>query len=317
MTSVRVATAPVSFGIFGSAATEHTARAVVAEMASAGFDGTELGPPGLFGEPDECASLLTEFGLTAVGAYVGLHLAGGHDEFERDVEALVRTSAELVACAPGSFVILADEGDALTRAHPARHPDHEVRWSDHDWSVATERIERLLERINADGLIPSFHPHVGTYIENQREVELLLERTAIDLTLDTGHFLLGGIDPVGALRAYEGRVNHLHAKDVRTAGLPTAEAALRSDLDDWWGDISSPLGDGDVDLDGFVAALPPGRHEWIVIEQDRDPAPTGSLEHIGRAELANRRWLDDAIERHHRNAHDRINHVRNNKGEPA
>jgi inosose dehydratase len=316
MTSVRLATAPVSFGIFGSAATEHSARDVVAAMASAGFDGTELGPPGLFGEPEECAALLDEFGLTAVGAYVGLHLAGDDDQFTADLEALVRTTAELVACAPGSFVILADEGDDLTRANPARHVDHEVRWSERDWFVATGRIERLLERITDGGLTPSFHPHLGTYVENRREVELLLDRTEVDLTLDTGHFLLGGIDPVAALADYEGRINHLHAKDVRSAGIPATEVALHADLDDWWGDISSPLGDGDVDLEGFVAALPPGGHDWIVIEQDRDPAPAGSLEPIGRAETANRRWLDHVIARHPQINHDH-NHDRINKGEPA
>lgn len=298
MTSARLATAPVSFGIFGSAVTAHSARDVVTAMASAGFDGTELGPPGLFGEPEHCAALLDEFGLTTIGAYVGLHLAGDDEAFATDLEAFGRTVAELVACAPGSFVILADEGDDLTRAHPARDVDHEVRWSESDWLVAADRIARLIDRITDAGLTPSFHPHLGTYVENQREVDLLLERTAVDLTLDTGHFLLGGIDPVTALADYAGRINHIHAKDVLAAGIPAPEIAVHADLDDWWGDISSPLGDGDVDLEGFVAALPPGGHDWIVIEQDRDPASTGSLEPIVRAELANRRWLDDVIDRH-------------------
>lgn len=299
MTMPRLATAPVSFGIFGSAATEHAARDVVAAMASAGFAGAELGPPGLFGSPDDCAALFAEFDLTAVGAYVGLHLAGSEDQYTQDLGALERTMAELVAASPGSFVILADEGDERTRSHPARSADHHVRWSEADWSVAAGRIDTLLHVITRAGLTPSFHPHVGTYVENRREVELLLERTSVDLTLDTGHFLMGGIDPVAALTDYVGRINHIHAKDVRLAGLPPAAVALAADLDDWWGDISSPLGDGDVDLDAFVGALPPGMHEWIVIEQDRDPAPAGSLEPIGRAELANRRWLDGVISRHH------------------
>lgn len=313
MTPVRLASAPVSFGIFGSAATEHSARDVVSAIASAGFDGTELGPPGLFGEPDDCAALLDEFGLTAVGAYVGLHLAGDGDTFGADLDAFDRTIAELVACAPGAFVILADEGDDLTRAHPGRSVEHQVRWSERDWRVVADRIARLVDRITDAGLTPSFHPHLGTYVENEREIELLLARTTLDLTLDTGHFLLGGLDPVTALVEYAGRINHLHVKDVRTAGIPAPDVALHADLDDWWGDISSPLGEGDVDLEAFVAALPPGEHGWIVIEQDRDPAPAGSLEPIGRAEFANRRWLADLIARHRPvPEHDLIN-----KGESA
>ena len=52
MSLPRPATAPVSFGIFGSAATEHSPADVVGAMAAAGFDGAELGPPGLFGTPE-------------------------------------------------------------------------------------------------------------------------------------------------------------------------------------------------------------------------------------------------------------------------
>jgi len=134
-------------------------------------------------------------------------------------------------------------------------------------------------------------------VENQREIETLLERTSIDLTIDTGHFLIGGVDPVVALTDYQSRINHVHIKDVHLDGVPGPEVTKLADLDDWWGAISSPLGDGDVDLFSFLRVALDQQFPWFVIEQDRDPAPSGSLDGISRIEHANRRWLEDVFAR--------------------
>lgn len=293
----RIATAPVSFGIFGPAATEHSPRAVMAAMVAAGFTGAELGPPGLFGSPSETAELFEEFEVRAVGAYVGLNLGDSQQIFENDLVQLHQTCEELIATGEPGLVILADEGDAVTRAHPARSNDHPIRWIAEQWDLAASRMVELFEKISGLGLTPSFHPHVGTYIENQREIETLLERTPIDLTIDTGHFLLGGIDPATALNDYRSRVNHLHIKDVRLDGLPGLEVTKLADLDDWWGGVSSPLGQGDVDLHSFLKVALSQQFPWLVIEQDRDPAPSGSLDGISHLEKANRQWLEDAVAR--------------------
>ena len=295
MTHFDLATAPVSFGIFGTHTGRHDARSVVAAMADAGFQGAELGPPGLFGSPEECAALFAEFELEVVGAYVGLHLGGSDGAFATDLDAFERTCAELAAAGDRALLILADEGDAATRANPARGADHPVGWDREQWDLAVRRIGSLVSQIRDRGLTPSFHPHVGTYVENGREIELLLDRTEIGLTLDTGHFQLAGIDPSAALETYATRVNHIHIKDVHLAGIPGPEIAQVSDLDDWWSRVASPLGEGDVDLLEFVAALKMVGSRWLVIEQDRDPAPAGSLDGISRAELANRRWLEDVF----------------------
>ena len=292
-----LATAPVSFGIFGSqdGLSQTDSLAVVSAMAAAGFSGAELGPAGLFGSPQECVALYSGHQLEVVGAYVSLHLSGSDRVFARDVWAFERTCAELGASRGSPVVILADEGDDATRANPARCADHPVRWGTEQWALAVARVDQLVNRIHDLGLIPSFHPHIGTYVENEREIEHLLSRTDVGLTLDTGHFLLAGIEPSTALATYGSRVNHIHIKDVRLGGIPRPEITHTSDLDDWWGDVASPLGSGDVDLVSFVAALAESEPRWLVIEQDRDPAAAWSLDGISRAEFANRRWLEAVI----------------------
>jgi inosose dehydratase len=297
MTHFDLATAPVSFGIFGSPGglSRRDSLAVVSAMAAAGFSGAELGPPGLFGSPEECVSLYSAHQLEVVGAYVSISLGGSDADFAGDVLAFERTCAELTASSGSPVVILADEGDDATRANPARSADHPVRWGTDQWDLAVARIDQFVHRIHDLGLTPSFHPHVGTYVENEREIELLLSRTDTGLTIDTGHLLLAGIEPLAALAAYGSRVNHIHIKDVHLSGIPSPEITHTCDLDDWWGDVASPLGSGDVDLVSFVAALAGSEHRWLVIEQDRDPAPARSLDGISRAELANRRWLEEVI----------------------
>src|SRR5439155_830768 len=65
------------------------------------------------------------------------------------------------------------------------------------------------------GYVPTFHHGTGTHVEAPWEIERVLEDTSIGLCLDTGHLLLGGGDPVRAIREWRGRINHFHLKDAR------------------------------------------------------------------------------------------------------
>ena len=67
--TMRVASAPVSFGIFELTADDAGLPdpvAVLDAMVDAGYEGTELGPPGYFGDAPGTAAALTERGLSLV-----------------------------------------------------------------------------------------------------------------------------------------------------------------------------------------------------------------------------------------------------------
>ncbi len=73
MTTIRVAAAPVSWGVFEKAdddplqlAPEH----MLEQMAAAGYAGTELGPPGFFGDAAHMKQRLARRGLSLVGAFL-------------------------------------------------------------------------------------------------------------------------------------------------------------------------------------------------------------------------------------------------------
>src|SRR5688572_20401011 len=75
---IRVANAPVSFGVDESVSGERwmpEAGQVLAWMAQLGYEGTEMGPPGYLGAPDELRRQLETLGLELVGAFLPLHMS--------------------------------------------------------------------------------------------------------------------------------------------------------------------------------------------------------------------------------------------------
>ncbi len=73
------------------------------------------------------------------------------------------------------------------------------------------------------------HPHAGTHVEFEDEVEPLLDDA--ELCLDTGHWLYAGQDPVEAYERWAERIPYVHLKDVdprlrsATSGPPSAAAS--------------------------------------------------------------------------------------------
>ena len=75
---MRVASAPVSFGIFELTADDAGLPdpvAVLDAIVNAGYEGTELGPPGYFGDAPGTAAALTERGLSLVGSFLPMRLS--------------------------------------------------------------------------------------------------------------------------------------------------------------------------------------------------------------------------------------------------
>jgi inosose dehydratase len=289
----------VSYRVYGHAAGGPAASPaeLLATMAAAGYDGSELGPPGFFGSAAQTADTFAAAGLVAAGAYVPVHFAADDDVVSRDFDRLRRTCEELSACGGTGLVILADEGSPELLLNPARpYADRSLALDGPAW----RRLARLTGQateIAADyGLRTSFHPHVSTYVESPWEVEWLLALTDVRLTLDTGHILLAGGDPAQCLRGWRPRVNHVHIKDVRLEVLRSAKAEHRTDFDTWWAGVATPLGSGDVDIDGVLAVLAAtGYDGWLVVEQDRAPTPASGYAAVADEQAANLRWLADRV----------------------
>ena len=296
-----IGTAPVSFGVYGAVDQLAVSPMALLDAAvGAGYQGIELGPPGFFGTTRATAVAFAERDLVAVGAYVPVHFSADDATVAHDLANMARTLAELVrASSPPGLAILADEGSPDLLLNPARDwDDRRLALDEAGWARLADGMERALEMAADAGVPTSFHPHISTYVESPWEVERLLESTDVSLTLDTGHFWLAGADPTASITRFGDRVNHVHLKDVRRAVLDRAKAEGRTDFDEWWSDVVTPLGAGDIDLEGFLGALVEvGYDGWLVIEQDRLPLGQDAIEPVASEQAQNRRWLEDVLAR--------------------
>lgn len=160
------------------------------------------------------------------------------------------------------------------------------------WDQFAGAVEKTVRIVRSEsGVATLFHHHCAGYVETPSEVAALMDRTDPDLVglvLDTGHYLLGGGDPVGAFTRFGPRIRHLHFKDC-SPGL-----ASRARLDEWdyfesvREGIFCELGTGFVDFPALVDGIKESVYQgWIVVEQDVLPGMGTPLE----CALRNRRYL--------------------------
>jgi inosose dehydratase len=292
---IRIANAPTSWGVEDP---EDGANPPWDELlyaiANAGYAGTELGPLGyLPGEPAELRQELAVRGLELVGGYVfePLHTAAGA---AHALEVAERTCALLSAAGAVHLVII--QGFTTGREGAAGRPGAAAPLAEEEWRTMVATVEEVA-RLAAEehGLIPVFHPHAGTHVEFEEEIDRFAADTDVPLCIDTGHCAYAGIDPVALYTRHAERVAYFHLKDVDPERLSGA-LALELSFEEAVGErVFCPLGTGVVDFAALGAALRERDfHGWATVEQDRLPTDsttpaehaTASLLHLREAGLA-------------------------------
>lgn len=293
----RLANAPVSFGVFeltmGRLPNLPTAAQVLDAVARAGYDGIDLGPLGFLGEGAALSQALDSRRLSLAGGYVALRFTDPRG-FRDDLTLLDRTLDAFEAAAGPDprwrpKPTLADAGSPQRAANPGRGKDlPEIGLDADGWRRLADGVADAGARCRARGFEPTFHHHACTYVEAPHEIETLLELTDVGLCLDAGHLLLGGGDPVQALKAWRERINHLHLKDARLHVLDQVIAQQAGMEAVWRRGAFCELGQGDLDLDAFLAAVEASGYQgWLVVEQDRIPGGNETVDAAARAQARN------------------------------
>jgi inosose dehydratase len=260
----RLAAAPISWGVCEVPGWGHQLAPdrVFAEIASLGIKATELGPIGyLRFEPAAIREALDRHGLGLVGGFVPLVL----HEPELDTAEAERIAAVLAAAGAEVFnaAVVADGDWSAPRV-----------LDDEGWRRLAHNLAEVERRVEQHGLTLALHPHAGTQVETAADVERALALTTCGWCLDTGHLLIGGVDPADFARRHGERVVHVHLKDVDMAvarrGLSLVQAVQAG--------LFRPLGDGDVRVDDVLDGLD-GYGRWLVLEQDT--ALTGEEPPVG------------------------------------
>jgi len=272
--NIKLAGAPVSWGV------DHMGRPdlppwqiVFDQIADAGFPYTELGPLGYLPEDGRLIRKEMESRKLRV---VGAALLASLGELDRRSQTLAeaRRLARLVADAGGAFLILVDWSPQrhLTagRTEEASRLKGQAK---RDFHSLVSEIGRVC--LNEFNLTTAAHPHAGSFLEFEDEIDDLMDGTdpaEVTLAIDTGHSLYAEIDPASLFAKYAKRTAYINFKDISSSGLAQARRNSLPFLAAVDRGVFCCLGDGDVDFQAFCSELNKAAYRGpCVIEQDRSP----------------------------------------------
>ena len=112
------------------------------------------------------------------------------------------------------------------------------------------------------------------------------------MCLDTGHFFIGGGDPVTALREWSARINHVHLKDAVRDKMQGVIEDNEPTPAIWSREVFCALGRGDVDCVGILNQLEVNDFSgWLVVEQDIFPQTSARFAQAIEDQRLNRQFL--------------------------
>ncbi len=241
----------------------------LSETRQAGYSGTELG--GKFPRRSvELKPIMARYGLAVISGWYD----GRCDE--KDV------SAEMDAIMP-HLQLLKDMGSTHVVYADTSRGRHNAIWgpisqrpvlSPEEWPAYGAKLTALAERMADFGVRMAFHHHMGTIVETDAEVGLLMRHTgeAVGLLYDTGHSIFSGGDPLALIKAHVKRVVHVHCKDARKAVLDRARAEDMSFMAAVMEGIFTVPGDGFINYPAILRVLADnGYSGWLVVEAEQDP----------------------------------------------
>ncbi|WP_433146317.1 TIM barrel protein [Actinomadura nitritigenes] len=281
----RVAGAPISWGVCEVPGWGHQMAPgrVLAEMGALGLAATEFGPDGFLpAGAAERADLLAAHGLRPLGGFAPVVL---HDPDRDPLPEIRRTLAAFgverskTTAAPGTDAPGADAPGAgapeggltlvLAAVHGLDGYDERPALDAAGWAALLANLDRIAALAAESGVRAVLHPHVGTMVERADEVQRVLDGSGTPLCLDTGHLLIGGVDPGELAARVPERIAHVHLKDVDAGLARDVQAGRIAYTDAVRKDIYRPLGGGDIDIAGIVRSLEgAGYGGWYILEQD-------------------------------------------------
>jgi inosose dehydratase len=279
---MNIAIAPCCWGIYWPEGNALGWTDYLDRIRAAGYRHTELGPYGYFSTDHE--RLSRELGVRDLSLVAAAHVHTLADPASWPVlEAKTEAICALLKQCGGTHFILMDE--------PEFYPKDQMGVVDEaGWRALVEQTLGAAKIARRHGLAFSFHPHVGTAVELESQIERLLAETdpaLVGLCLDTGHHAYWRADPLAFFERHINRVNAIHLKNVDGAVLDRVHREkIHCDKAFEIG-VMTDLDRGLVDIAGFVRALVASNYDGpLVVEQDLAPAHPDTPEAIASRNFA-------------------------------
>ncbi len=255
----------------------------LAEARLAGYSGIEKG--GKF--PDDPAvlrPLLDRYGLALVGGWFSGELRARSLEEEK-----ARIAGHLrLLCGVGASVVVYAETTGTVQGAIDTPVSARPTMPEEEFPAYGEKLTALAEWLAAEGCPMAFHHHMGTVIEREAEIDLLMRHTgeAVGLLLDTGHLLFADGNIEATTRRWQSRIAHVHLKNIRPRVLRRLREEDWSFLRGVIEGVFTVPGDpeGAIDFDSFLRILGEGGYAgWLVVEAEQDPAKANPLDYARMA----------------------------------
>jgi inosose dehydratase len=254
---------------------------IVSEMALAGYAGTELGST----YPTDAGVLkaaLDARGLSPSGGWVSTWFASKGGAYEQTLQTF-RDQIPFFTAIGLQDVYVAEVTGAVHQ-QPVPALANRPIFDDTQWDAMVRGLGEMGRIATEHGLRINYHHHTGTGVQSSADIDRLMADTVAGetwLLLDTAHLVVGGGDPMAVLTAHEGRIGHVHLKNLRQ---PVLDRMHQDDLSFWdalrEGVFTVP-GDpeGSIDFAPLLRKLADDDWAgWLVVEAEQDPAKAHPLE---------------------------------------
>jgi inosose dehydratase len=149
--------------------------------------------------PQDFDALMAKHDLTLLGVYIGCHFI--YPDALPDEMAKVEKVTTLAKRFGAKYIVL---GGGSIRAKGIQ---------EEDYKLCANGIDSAAEIITQIGLIPAYHPHLGSLAQTPEQIHKLFALTNIAFCPDVAHLIAGGSDVMALLEKYFDRIPYIHLKD--------------------------------------------------------------------------------------------------------
>lgn len=275
---MKLGNAPCSWGVFYPTGNQITATGYLDAVAAAGYRVTELGPLGFLGEDAVwIAAQLQSRGLELAGSAHVHTLADAASA--PALTAAVDRQGRLLQALGAKHLILMDESEFYP-------PTAQGVVDEAGWQTAMSMIRSAQTQMAAYGITLHLHPHVGTCIEREAQIDRMLAETDVSLCFDTGHHAFWDQDVLAYMDKVWDRIGFMHLKNVDATVRARVLAGELGVNDSFNHGVMAPLGAGAVDIAAVMRLLVRRVFDgYCIVEQDPPADPQVTPDVLSRDNL--------------------------------
>ncbi|TYS76479.1 myo-inosose-2 dehydratase [Rossellomorea aquimaris] len=258
---------------------------ILSEMASLGYTGTEMSRK-FPQEVPQLKSFLSDKRMELASQWKGV-LFSDHTRHSEELKSF--TDHVFFLKEMGCQTVVTCDIGGSTIGDPRREPGENtvLTWSDQEWESMMTGLEKAGQICRKHGLYLVYHHHMGTNVETRDQIDRLMAGTdpeLVHLLFDSGHAYYAGADPLSLLKAYKGRVKHVHLKDIRKQVLDK----VRKDGMDFKTSVLENVftvpGDGIISFKPILEEFHGmGYNGWMIVEAEQNPDEKNPYAHAKTA----------------------------------